>query len=222
MTLKNCLKVAASGVLVVPFLLATNVSAHNVGHELANNDQVLTAQSETEKTQEQKLQELKERLAKRKSELKEKLSASAKIRLQSRCKNSQGSLSSLSGRIHGLETSRNQKYGNLNDRLTKLSTRLSDAGLDVTTLDEQISELETLVETFKTDLATYKQAVSDLAEMDCAADPDAFKASLEEARTLREKLRQDSAAIKTYLKDTIKPTLVQLKEQLAAQSGEQD
>lgn len=53
--------------------------------------------------------------------------------------------------------------------------------------------------------------------MDCAADPDAFKASLEASRTALAKLSPDAKDISTYMTETIKPILKTIREQLEAQ-----
>jgi hypothetical protein len=161
-----------------------------------------------------KAKQLAERLAKRKTELKTKLAAAEEARIKNKCKASQGKLSSLEGRIKGIKTSRGKVYANLVERLTKLSAKIKAKGLDTTKLDTQIKELQTKIETFNTDLTAYQQAVADLAAMDCAADPTAFKAALEEARSKRQTLVTDAKAIKAYVEDTIKPTLKDLKKQL--------
>jgi len=217
MTLKTRIKIAASATLVVPLLLVASVAAQE-DNTVNSSLKVQTAQTTVEKTAEQKKQELLDRLNKRKTELKIKLTTAAKTRLQNRCKAAQGLLSSLEGRIKGIETSRTQVYGNLEERLEKLSAKLKEAGLDTTTLDSQLETLSQKIDIFETDLAAYKQAVADLAAMDCEADPEAFKASLEEARTLRLKLHQSSLDIRIYVKETIKPTLAQLREQLKTKS----
>lgn len=159
-----------------------------------------------------------ERLKQRKTELKTKVDAVKQARLKSKCKASQGGLSSIRGRIKGLETSRSHVYANLVDRLTKTSQKLKDKGVDTAELDVQITELDTLITTFNTDLTAYKLAVGDLADMDCVADPTAFQASLEAARLARTKTADDAKAIRTYLSDTIKPTLKDLRAQVEKES----
>ena len=50
--------------------------------------------------------------------------------------------------------------------------------------------------------------------MDCVTDPTGFKASLETARTARQKVATDATDIRTYVTGTIKPTLAKLRQQL--------
>lgn len=164
---------------------------------------------------------LKARLEARKTALKLRLDAAKQTRIKTRCKPAQtGGISSIRGRIKGLETSRSHVYENLQNRLNKLNERLKTHEVDTAAFEEQLTELKTLVATFDTDLAAYKQAVSDLADMDCVSDPVAFQASLETARSARTKAAESAKAIRTYLSETIKPTLKGLKAQFAQNSGD--
>jgi chromosome segregation ATPase len=173
-----------------------------------------TQQTTDNKTAVQKKAELAERLQKRKDELKIKLTTVEQKRLQTRCKGGQGAVKSLQAKINGTETSRNQVYSNLVDRLNNLQSKLDTKGADTAELKVEITALQTQIDTFKTDLATYKQTIADLVDMDCAADPTSFKASLEDARTQLKKVRDDGIAIKAYVNDTIKPTLTKIRATL--------
>ncbi|MBA3758250.1 hypothetical protein H0X10_01290 [Candidatus Saccharibacteria bacterium] len=186
-----------------------------LAQETENNTPTTTTQ-QTTSTDEEPLDpvKLKERLTKRKTDLKTRIDATKQARLKSRCKASQGNLSSIRGRIKGLETSRSNVYENLVNRLTKLNDKLKEKGVNTAELESQITQLNSLIETFNTDLAAYKEAVGDMAGMDCASDPTAFQASLDAARTARAKTAEDAKAIRSYLTDTIKPTLKVLKSQV--------
>lgn len=193
------------------------VLAHGGTHpeSEAHDKSAQVAQAEAQKTPEQLAKELSDRLLKRKDEIKPRLNTAEKTRLQSRCKNSQGLLSSLEGRIKGVETSRNEVYPHTVTRLTELSAKLKAKGADTTKLDADIKTLEGKIAEFKTNLADYKQSVADLSKMNCQQDPDSFKASLEKARALRQKLKDSGAEIKTFIKDTLKPDLAAIRATLS-------
>ena len=53
---------------------------------------------------------------------------------------------------------------------------LKAKGVDTTTLESQITELKAKITTYSTDLAAYKQSLTDLKAVDCKTDPDAFQA----------------------------------------------
>lgn len=162
-----------------------------------------------------------DRIAQRKAALKTKLTTLEKTRVMAKCKASQqGGLNTEKGRVKGLETSRTEVYKNLLNRLTNLSDGLKAKGMDTTSLNADIDTLKTKIDTFNTDLTAYKQAVSDLAGMDCATDPDGFKASLETARTALKKVNDDALAVRTYLTTTIKPLLVTIRGTLEKSEAE--
>jgi hypothetical protein len=214
--MKRTLILAMGAVLVVPILLFNVVTA-----QTGTSDSSTTTSAADDQENKQEIKKasddpatLKARLDARKAELKTKLTTTEQTRIKNKCVASQGNVSSLRGRIKGIETSRTNVYDTLVDRLTKLSTQVKDKGVDTTKLESEITELKAKVQTFQTDLAAYKQALTDLAAMDCKSDPTAFKASLESARTLQKKVQADGVAIKSYINDTIKVTLKDVRSQL--------
>lgn len=170
-----------------------------------------------ESSSEDKTAKLKERLQERKDKITAKLTEAKKNAIKSRCKSAQGLLTSAKARINGVETSRNKIYDNLTNRLTKISGLLEEKGIDVSELDSQIETLKTMIADIKTDIESYKQAVADAAEMTCTDDPEAFRASLDEAKEMRKDIYASSAEIRTYLKETIKTTLKSLRSELESQ-----
>lgn len=167
-------------------------------------------------------QELLKRIETRKAEAKLKLTTAQQKRIETRCQGAQGLVKQVSGRAHGVETSRTKVHTNLVERLKKLEAKLTEKNLDTTQYKTQITELESKIATFNTDMAAYKLTVTDLSSIeDCTADPTAFKASLDASRTALQKVRDDSLAIRTYVKDTIKPTLKSLRTQLETTANQE-
>lgn len=158
--------------------------------------------------------ELADRVNARVAELKTKLTTTQQARVTTRCTAAQGTIRSLSVKIDGAQSAREEKYGKLTTSFSTLSAKLKTQGLDTSTLEGQLKTLTTKIDTYKADLTTYKQAVTDLAALDCTKDPTAFQASLDAARKSLATVRSDAQAIHDYIKGTIKPTLLQLKQQL--------
>jgi len=218
-----------AAILIAPLVLATTVLA-----EEAQNNNEQTTQSTTqstdgdktdktnksEKTAEEKAK-LHDRLEKRKSDAKLRLTTAQQKRFQTRCKGAQTLLRNVDKHNGTIKTNRHKLHTNLVDRLNKLETKLAAKGVDTAALKAQIAELQAKITTFDTDFDAYKQAVADLAEIDdCTSDPTAFKASLDTARTALQKVKDDAAAIRTYVKDTVKPTLSLIREELKSMSTE--
>lgn len=218
--MKNKLKTVLGASLIVPVFALSNVMvlAHETGtpHEEDGTETYqTTAQAADNEAGGSSAEDVKRRVAERKEALKIRLTAAKQARIKSRCKASQSKISSVQGRITGVETSRTQVHQNLVNRLTRLSEQLATHSVDTATLNSQITELNVLIQTFATDLTAYKTAVADLAAMDCEADPEGFQASLESARTLRAKASESAEAVRTYLTETIKPTLKELRARFA-------
>ena len=218
-------RLLALGLLTVLALPSSSAVVFAV--EGSQTNQTTTTQT-TEKAETEipktpaELKAIADRVAAKKAELKTKLTAAQKVRIQTKCKASQGLVSSISGRVKGIETSRTQVHKNIVSRLTGLSEKLKNKGVNTDELNTAIADLESKITLFNTDLATYKLAVSDLAAMDCKTDPDGFKAALEAARTAREKVSQDFKAIRSHVQDTIKPLLKTIRAQLESNTPEED
>lgn len=211
--MKRIIAVALVSVFSLPVLSTITAVAHAedaTSSSSSTTSSTPPTDSTTQKTAEagDDAKSVADRIAQRKATLKTKLTTIEKTRLMAKCKASQqGGLNTEKGRIKGLETSRSEVYKNLLSRLNDLSERLKAKGMDTTSLNADIATLSSKIDTFNADLTTYKQAVSDLAGMDCATDPDGFKASLETARTALKKVNDDAAAVRAYLTTTIKPLL---------------
>lgn len=166
--------------------------------------------------------ELKTRLEKRKADLKTRLTNLQKTALKNKCKAAQGKLSSVSGRAKGVLTSRTKVHENLVARLENLSEKLDSKGVDTAEFKDMIAELKAKIATFEADYAIYQQTITDLETMDCAIDPDGFKASLDAARLNLQTVNNDAKAIRSYLTDSIKPLLVTIRTQLAGTQAEEE
>jgi chromosome segregation ATPase len=159
---------------------------------------------------------LEDRLQKRKTEFKTNLTATQKLRLTQKCKPSQAVIKKLGDKTNANVPARAVAFTNLQTHLDALVTKLGSTSADLTELKSEQATLKTKLDTFNTDLAAYKTTLSDLQAVNCATDPTAFEASLAAARTARQKLATELTDIKSYVKDTIKPTLVKIRQQLAA------
>ncbi len=208
--MKIRLPLAITTGVIVPLLSAAPLAAlqdassyySNSGQAQATAEQVQTTEATTD---------LQTRLNKRKEALKTKLTTVEQKRISARCQNAQTTVKALQTKVSSIETTRVTAYTTLLQKLNSLKTMFASRGADTTALTTQIGELQTKVDTFKTDMATYKQAVADVAAVDCVNDPTGFKASLEAARSSMATLRQDSAAIRSYLSETVKATITTLR-----------
>jgi hypothetical protein len=156
-----------------------------------------------------------ERLAQRKAALTTKLTNAQTTRLKARCQAAQVKLQAVSQRAITADTRRSTAYKNIQDTLATLVERVGDQA-DTTELEAALTALGTNVTAYETAATNYKQTLADLGELDCVADPTAFKASLESAKTEQSSMKDAAVAVRAQLQDTIKPLLEALKLNLKA------
>ncbi len=202
--------------IVTAVFLAPAVYAQNADRPVQTTtvDQAPTAQTQGEDG----VSERTTRHAERKERLQLNLSATQTERIKSRCKNAQGKIQSLSGRVQGIQTGRQQKYSNLVSRISTLTVRLEASAVDTAQLSEQTATLSSLIEAYEAQLANYQVALGDLSAIDCVADPEAFQATLVDARTSLSAVREAMEAIKAHLSEAIKPALQSTRQSVSQQS----
>ena len=151
------------------------------------------------------------RITNYKKNLKVNLTNSAKARIGERCTAAQAQLKVKKNNNFSVHATRVEAYDKIMAKLKELSASASAKGADVSALQTNITELQGKIVTFKTAHTPYQQALTDLTAIDCKADPVAFKAALEVARTNQTAVFEAAKAVRTYLKETVKPTLTTLK-----------
>jgi hypothetical protein len=209
-------KLLVCAVLILPLVWGGTVYAQH--DEQMDSDKPTSNQAtdtSAKKTREQRVQERKEKV-------KERLSVAKERQVKLRCKAANGLIKSASKRIGSFEAKRKNVYGGAATRLQELSPKLQAAGIDTATFDEQVAILKTKAEAYNTALAGLKTAVEDLGDMDCAADPQGFMATLMDVKEHREDVIAKGLDFRSYLKNTVKPTLRNIKQQLEAKKAEKE
>lgn len=198
---KRILYILGTGLIVLSFAYALPVSAVE--------DEPSAASEATRSAARQ------ERIEKHKAALATKLTADQQAHYKARCKAAQSVVGTIHDRLGNSLSAKTQAFERLPEHVSNILTKLEDKDLDLEELKSNQAQLMVKINTFKTDLADYRQTLSDMKEMACETDPDGFKAALEAARTTRAKLAASVADIKSYVNDTIKVTLKSLRTQLA-------
>ena len=163
-----------------------------------------------------KAEDATKRLEALKSAAKLTLKDADKKRLLLKCKPAQTILEKTESTDKQSGMLRNEAYNKIVEKLTSLIAKVEAAGVDATTLKNDLTTLQTKIATFNTDLNAYRQTVSDLRNLNCATDPTAFQAALTQARTQREKVRNDALDIRAFVTGTLKTDLQAVKAKLEA------
>lgn len=165
------------------------------------------AQTQTDAAQTQRITAYKAALGR---EVKQ--AEAAKIKL--RCSVAQANAKTLATRLSTVQKNRNAAYDSILKNLNDLTGKLENQAFETTALQQNIDALQGLVDSYKTNMNNYYQAVNDMSTMDCSADPAGFIAALQAARTAQASLTTQVAEIRTYITNTVKPSLVQIRTQI--------
>lgn len=158
----------------------------------------------------------KSRIEEYKKRLSEKLSAVEERRLKNSCKAAQQIAANLANSVTEIQQRRQTAYDKVNESLNRLVAKLIEAGVDIAELEAANSEFSKQKDDYLSAINTYKLAVEDLTQMDCEADPEAFKAALTTAREVRVSIVSSSQSLRAYLTDVIKPILIEIKQQMSS------
>lgn len=204
--------------LVFSFSPAVLAVSGDGGMSGRRSDEVATT-STTQETETEDSAGRSTRVDTYKKELKETLTNAVKLRIAERCVASQGIVKVKSTNNSAITKTRNDAYEKVVANLKAVAAAAQKKNINVNTLNANVQALETKVLAFQAANTTFQQALGDLAAVDCKTDPTAFKAALETVR--KDQLAVFNAAkdIRTYLKDTVKPTLQAIKAQLESQNN---
>ncbi len=157
-----------------------------------------------------------QRVAAYKADLVEDIKKGEQDKIKLRCSVAQANAKTLATRLAGVQKARNTAYDKILGDLNVLLGRLENQAYETTALKENIDALQAKVDAFKVGMNNYYLAVNDLATIDCMNDPVAFAATLQAARKAHQAVQPQIADIRAYITNTVKPTLVQVRDQIAA------
>ncbi len=154
-----------------------------------------------------KLADMKKRLEENKLALKTKLDAAALKRITTKCKAAQGVVKGAETSANAISTNRGKAYAKIADSVQKLIDKLKADGKDTTELETALAAAKVKADALSTKMKTYEQTLADLRELDCVADPTAFQAALDTARTQRDGIKVAATDLRTYVSTTLKEAI---------------
>lgn len=157
---------------------------------------------------------LEQRVAQRKAERKVTLDDKTVRRLETRCTNTQGKIRTLKSRYSDTSNNRNKTYRSIDAKMWVIIGSLKLIDKDTFKLEQQRLELAKQVAAFDNSSAQFRQVMDDAAAMNCKADPAGFMALIETARLYNAQIRESFTGIRTYVIDTIKPTITEYSTDL--------
>lgn len=150
-----------------------------------------------------------QRIAQRKKEQNVKLAQADISRLEGVCTNAQSVIRTLTDGYSNSANNRDKTYRGIDAKLWIIIGSLKLDGKDTFKLEQQRLEYIKRVQAYENQANQFQQSVSDLAAINCQADPVGFQALLQTARAYNAQIRSSFISIKSYLIDQIQPTITQ-------------
>lgn len=157
---------------------------------------------------------LSQRVAQRKIEQNIRLSKPDMARLQSQCTGVQSVIRTLTDSYTTSSNNRDKIYRGIDAKLWIIIGSLKLDGKDTFKLEQQRDGYIKRVQAFENESNQFQQAISDLAAINCQADPAGFQALIQTARAYNAQIRSSFINIKSYLIDQIQPIITQQADAL--------
>lgn len=157
-----------------------------------------------------------QRLAQRKNERQVKLETRDQVRLQQQCSTAQNKVRAMQQKNSQIFNNRARVAQQMDGRLWILIGKLKLGQKDTFALEKNRATLAEKYAAFQVSAQNYQQVLDDLVLVNCKADPAGFKALLDSAKLYHEQLKAQSADIRAYLVNDIKPTLSSYASDLQA------
>lgn len=124
----------------------------------------------------------------------------------------------VQNKVNGFDKNREKhviRYRNIEKRFEKLVTELKKLNIETTKLESEIKEYKTLVDIFLEKYDKFVDSIKGAKNYACGEEDNVsgFKDRVGQSRTYLKEAREAGKNIHTYYKETLKPTLIDLKNQ---------
>lgn len=143
-----------------------------------------------------------------------RLNEKEKENLAERCSKAQVKLSKIATRLEVRGAAIATKYSRIELHLAAVQKRLTAQQIDTTVIDSLITKFQQLSSEYATALANFQASLGDAAAFDCASDPAAFKALLEDVREKRKAFASSVETVKNFTKEDLKTGFDDLRTKL--------
>ena len=199
----------ATMLILSPVVVLAEDSTGGSGSDSSQTETTTTKTPTAEQTA-----EMKKRLEENKAKLKTKVDEALKKRITSKCKPAQALVRSAETSANTVTENRSKAYAKINDKVLGLIEKLKAADIDTTELEKAQQAAKAKAEALATSMKTYQQTLTDLRDMDCVADPTAFAATLETARSQRQTVKTLATELRTYISTTLKQAIQKVRAEL--------
>lgn len=157
----------------------------------------------------------------RQCQKKETVAAAREKNLEARCKNIQTRLETRINRYENNGKMFETVFGNMLARIQRLSDRLKTKGVDVSKLETDLVTLNDKINKLFSDQKSFMLTLEAAKSITCSEvdreNSTETKTKMGEARKVFQTLHEDRLDIRSYFKETIKPDILAIRQQLAGQ-----
>lgn len=133
-----------------------------------------------------------------------RLSEQEQTRLSGRCANAQKHLSRILARLDAREAIIGYRFNLVDAHLSAVKIRLENMQQDTSIINLLLSNYEELLSTHNSVYEDYRLSLSDAISVECADDPQLFKAVIEDIRTKRQLFVGSIENIKNFTTEDLK------------------
>jgi chromosome segregation ATPase len=155
--------------------------------------------------------ELNTRVKERQTRLKTKLNNTETNRIKGQCTSAQAKFNGINKKVTDDNLPYDGKITAYIKRLETIQQKLQAGGKSNAELSAAIATLNQKYQAYKASYSQLNLSLSDLKSVDCKASPDGFKATLVDARTQANTVKAQRKELNSYIKDTVKKLLQNLK-----------
>jgi DNA repair exonuclease SbcCD ATPase subunit len=191
-------------------------------NRLASKEAELKKRQEEQK---EKLEERKNKIASKEAELKdkmddrmEKMASRAAEKFEDRCKFLTEKSTLVLTRFENNKTKHIEQYQNSKKKLEEVIARLKTAGANVTKLEADLVQLNTLIQKASDDYAAYITALKDTKNYACGKSEGAYANALKAAQEKLKTARLSLLEVRNYYQSTIRPDIQAAKASLPSRS----
>ena len=130
-----------------------------------------------------------------------------------KCESVQAKLQERVDKFADIKNNRSRRYQNIYDKTQTLVDRLEDQEIDTSQIRTDARQLKGKVEILVADATVYETALNHAKEVACDGN-ERLRPALEKTRNAIRQLAQDAKDIEDFYKLTIRPDLLDLKNQL--------
>lgn len=154
------------------------------------------------------------RLEEAKKQFKDNINKAKEERVAGACKAAQTKIGTIAEKTQTFQARHSEIHQKWLTKLTDLSAKVALAGIDTTTLDGHVQELNALIAQNSSDLENYVGGLEEVSTVDCQADAGGFYSALQAARATRSLVVDDTKDVLAHIRGNIKAELQSIKQQL--------